>query len=593
MTEYILIGLGLVVLLGFTAQWISWRLKVPSIILLLIFGILAGPVAGYLEPDRLLGDVLIPFVSISVAIILFEGGLTLKLSEYREIGRVVILLVSVGILVSWVVSAAAAYLLFGLTLKMSVLLGAVLIVTGPTVMKPMLHHIRPSASVGKVLRWEGILIDPIGAMLAILTFEAIRIGEVQAAAVEILLSLLKTVALGAAIGWTFAWLLTLLIRRYWIPDFLHEAAALTAVVVAYFISDYFQRESGLLTATVMGIFMANQKNVSIKKIKDFKENLTVLMIPFLFILLSARLTPENLKLIGFSGLAFLLVLVLVGRPLSVFFSTLGSGLDNKEKLFLAWMAPRGIVAAAMSSVIALKLSELNVVQIEYLVPVTFLVIIGTVFIYSLTSPAVARKLNISQPDPSGVLIAGAHEWARQIAMLLKERGVEVIMLDTNRHNIRKAKMEGFTAYTESITSSRMIDKLNFDRIGKLMAMTSNDEVNALAVLHFSEIFDNENLYQLQPDKEDDEREYYPQHLRGRFLFPKGVNYSTLTERLSQGANIKSSHLTEKYTYQDFKEKYGDSMIPLLLIDTNGHVQPFNLDEEFKPVKDTFIIALVD
>jgi NhaP-type Na+/H+ or K+/H+ antiporter len=592
MSENILISLGLIVLLGFTAQWLSWKIKIPSILLLLIFGIIAGPVLGFINPDEMFGEVLIPFISFSVAIILFQGGLTLKLSEFKKIGRVVTLLISVGVIVTWLTATMAAHWLFGLNIEIAILLGAVLTVTGPTVIGPLLRNIRPRHNVGNILKWEGILIDPIGALLAILVFEVILIGKVDNAAPLILLNMLKTILMTTLIGGGFALLLTLLIKKYWIPDYLQEVAALAFVVAAFLISNYFQEESGLLATTIMGIVLANQKYVAIKNIKDFKANLTILMIPVLFILLSARLSVSDIQLMNYKGAIFLIVLILIGRPLSVFLSTIKSDLGLKDKLFISWMAPRGIVAAAVSSVFALKLAEIEIAQVEYLVPLTFTVIIGTVLIYGITSPMAAKSLKISQSNPQGVIIAGAQEWALQIATILQENNFSVLILDTNRFNTNKAKMKGLNAYNESIISDKVIDKINLEGVGKLLALTSNDEVNSMGVLHFSEIFEKENLYQLSPATKEDEREFSPQHLRGRFLFGKNITYEHITKRTREGAAIKSTNITDKFSYEDFRKKHGESTIPLFLITGNRKLVPLTSEDKIMPEKGSILIALI-
>lgn len=595
MAEHVLIGMGLIIALGFGAQWISWRVKVPSILFLLLSGIVAGPVLGYLNPNELFGDVLIPFVSISVAIILFEGGLTLKISEFTKIGRVVSLLISLGVIVTWIVTAASAHWLLGLNANVSVLLGAVLSVTGPTVIGPMLRNIKPQKRVGNVLKWEGILIDPIGALLTILVFEVIIIGEAQQALMAVLLNVGRTILAGLVIGGSFAYLLAFIIKKFWIPDYLQGTASLTFVVVGFLVSNHFQAESGLLAATIMGIVLSNQKYAPTKKIREFKENLTLFIIPVLFILLSARLELLNIKaFLSVSGVFFLLVLIFIGRPLSVFASTFRSGLNMNEKLFISWMAPRGIVAASVSSVFALRLAESDLPQAEALVPVTFLVIIGTVIIYGFTAPLLARWLKVSQSDPQGVLIAGGQQWALDIASILQEKGFSVVVVDTNRQNITKAKMMGLTAINESIISERTIDQLNLEGIGKLLALTSNDEVNSLSVLQFADLFDNSNLYQLVPNTNKDELEFSPLHLRGRYLFGKGVNYGHLTNRMMNGAVIKGTTLSEEFTWDDFKRKYGQEPTLLFVIINRGNrLIPVTMTDKITPQNGNTIIAMVD
>ncbi|RMF60442.1 MAG: hypothetical protein D6743_14920, partial [Calditrichaeota bacterium] len=273
MAEHTLTRLASIVVLGIGAQWLAWRLKLPSILFLLVLGFVAGPVSGFLHPDALLGDLLFPVVSVSVAVILFEGGLTLKLPELRGIGGVVLKLVSLGVLVTWFLLSATAYLLLGLNLELSILLGAILVVTGPTVIGPMLRHIRPTAKVGNILKWEGIVIDPIGALLAVLVFEAVVAGETQRAGVLVVTSLLKTIFIGGSVGLLTAGALVFLLKRYWIPDFLQETVTLMLVIVAFVVSNHFQSESGLFSVTLMGMALDNQRAVTVKHILKFGENL--------------------------------------------------------------------------------------------------------------------------------------------------------------------------------------------------------------------------------------------------------------------------------------------------------------------------------
>ncbi|HMN24499.1 MAG TPA: cation:proton antiporter, partial [Ignavibacteriaceae bacterium] len=289
MSEHFLLALSSIVILGIGAQWLAWRLKLPSILLLLLFGFIAGPVSGFLNPDELIGDILLLIVSIAVALILFEGGLSLKIKELPKIGGALLSLLTIGVTITGVITAIAAYTIIGLNWQISILLGAILVVTGPTVIGPLLRHIRPKRKVADILKWEGIVIDPIGALFALLVFEAILIGGFEEASITGLIVIGKTVLFGSLVGFSFAWLLIILIKRFWIPDFLQETVTLSLVVGAFVCSNFFQHESGLFATTLMGIAMANQKQVTVKRILEFKENLSVLIISFLFIILSARL----------------------------------------------------------------------------------------------------------------------------------------------------------------------------------------------------------------------------------------------------------------------------------------------------------------
>ena len=398
MTENLLIAVASIITLGIAAEWFAWRIGLPSILVLLVFGFLAGPLTGFLDPDVMLGDLLFPIVSISVAVILFEGGASLRIGELRQIGGVVRNLVTIGVALTWVLAATAAYLFLGLDPAAAALLGAILVVTGPTVIVPLLRQMRPVPQVASTLKWEGILIDPIGAVLAVLVFEAVVAGGLERATAAVLLGLLKTLLIGGLAAALGVGILVFLMDRQWVPDFLQSPLALMVVVTAFAASNAMQSESGLLTATLMGVALANQKAVEVRHILEFKENLRVLLISSLFILLAARLELSDLARIGLPELAFLATLVLVIRPLSVAVSTLGSELEWRERIMVAFVAPRGIVAAAVSSMFALELAHAGH-EAYQLASLTFMVIIGTVAIYGLGSTPLARLLGVSKPDP--------------------------------------------------------------------------------------------------------------------------------------------------------------------------------------------------
>jgi NhaP-type Na+/H+ or K+/H+ antiporter len=594
MAEDKIIILGGIIVLGMGAQWLSWRLKFPSIVFLLLFGFLAGPVTGFLHPEELMGDILTPFVSISVAIILFEGGLSLRIKELKESGGIILRLLTIGLLITWAISSAVAYYILDLHIEVSLLLGAILVVTGPTVIGPLLRHVRPTGKIGNILKWEGIVIDPIGALLAVLVFEALMIGEASGVGTMFVFTIIKTGVVGVLAGFAFAWLLILLIKKFLIPDFLQETTTLSLVIASFVFAEFFQHESGLFAATIMGIVLVNQNIVNIRHIVEFKENLRVLIISFLFIVLSARLNISDFQHFSINSGLFILALIFIGRPASVFFATIKTGLKWREKLFLAWMAPRGIVAAAVSSMFALRLSETDLPQAEMLVPITFFVIVGTVVIYGLTSAPVARWLKVTQHDPQGVLMVGAHSWALELAKALKKNGFRVGIIDTNRQRIQQANMAGIPAYNGSVLSKEIRDSVDMNGIGKLLALTSNDEANSLSVLHFSEVFEREELYQLSPALTNScsDQAAAPQHLCGRFLFGEHVDFRYLNKRHMEGAMIKSTKLTEEFGFNDFKKMYGQDALPMFLIKDNK-LQVFNTDLNVEPKTGSTIIAMVD
>lgn len=570
-----LVGLTAIIVLGVSAQWLANRIKLPSILLLLLVGFIAGPITGFLDPDALLGEALIPFVSLAVAIILFEGGLTLHLRELPEIGSVVGRLITVGALVTWLVGFLATHYIVGAPWGISLLVGATLIVTGPTVVGPLLRQIRPRGDAGTALRWEGILIDPVGAVLAVLTFEALIHGELQQAPQLLVQGILATLVVGIVLSLVAAALLIGLMARHWIPDQLQSAFALMVVVAAFTSSNLLVEESGLLTVTLLGVYMANQKRVDIRHIAHFKENLQVLLIGTLFILLSARLEMAQLSAIGPTSLLLLACLILVARPLGVWLSTIGSGLSNSERLWMMLMAPRGIVAAAVASVFAFSLEARGEPGAELIVPLVFLVIVGTVLFYGLTAGPAAARLGLSERDPQGLLIVGAGPLAQAIGKSMQDLGLAVLLVDTNWTNIRRARMLGLRAVHGSAVSESLSEELDLAGIGRMLALTPNDEANALAALNFSEDFGRSEVYQLAPDKfrgSDDRSSALT--MGGRWLFNESAGCRALARRLEAGEVIKVSGITERYGMEDFRRSYGEAALPLFALGESGSLRVY-------------------
>lgn len=586
-----------VIVLGMVAQWLAWRFRLPGILLLLLFGFAAGQFA---DPAALIGnDLLFAIVSLSVAVVLFEGGMSLRLRELRETGRAVFRLVTVGILITWLLTTLAAKLILGLATPVAVLLGAILIVSGPTVIIPLLHQVRPARRVGAVVKWEGIVNDPIGAVLAVLVFEIILSGGFQAVGGATLLSLAKTVVVGGLIGAGAALLLTEALKRYWIPDFLQNLALLATVVAVFTASNLLQSESGLVTVTLFGIIFANQRVTPIRHVIEFKENLRVLLISCLFILLASRLKLDDLTRLGFPGLAFLVVMLLVVRPVMVFLSTIGTELQFREKLFLAWLAPRGIVAASVSSVFALKLAADSglspelLESAELIVPATFTVIVGTVTVYGLLAGPLANWLGLAEANPQGVLFAGASAPVRMIASALAKEGVPVLLVDTNQRELAAARMEGLPTLWASILSEYARGELELGGIGRLLAMTPNDEVNALACQEFVDYFGRAGVYQLSTKPGGaDRREPVSTHRLGRLLFAVDLTYGRLAERFARGATVKTTPLTAEFDYGAFRQRYQDTAIVLFVVDENRKLTIATVDAPPSPRPGQKLISLM-
>jgi NhaP-type Na+/H+ or K+/H+ antiporter len=535
--------LAIIVGVGMAAQWVAWRTQIPSIILLLVSGLLLGPVLGVIDPDEFLGGTLFPIVSISVALILFEGGLDLPPRELRSTGTVVRRLISIGAVITFFVAAWGALRLFDISRGAAAVLAAVLIVTGPTVVGPLLRFVRPSGRTGPMLRAEDILIDPIGATASLIAFE-VALTDAPGEAVSSVVGVVGlTLVAGAGIGFTLAYILDHALRRFLIPDHLANPIALAIVIVAFVISNEVQEEAGLLTVTVMGIWLARRESAAVRQLLEFNESLRTLLISALFILLAARIETEQLRDVALPSLALLALLVLVARPLAVIVATVRTNLTWRERLFLMAMAPRGIVAAAVSAIFALRLEEEGVRGADLIVPVVFLIIIGTIVVYGFLAGPLARLLGLAEARANGVLIVGAHPTARGLAGALTELDVTTMLVDTDPYNVTRSVALGLPARRLSVLTEEATHELDLRGIGRILAMTSNDEVNALASGRFARVFGRRETFQLKPSTKPRHGDL-PQELLGRIIGIDGIDYATLDERTRQGWRIRSAPATE-------------------------------------------------
>ncbi|WP_066458745.1 cation:proton antiporter [Castellaniella caeni] len=589
--EILLAGIGIVAM---AAQWLAWRLRVPAILFLLLAGIAVGPVAGWLDPDGLFGHLLFPIVSLSVAVILFEGSLTLEFHQTRGLERVVRRLVSGGLLITWGVSATAVHFLLDFPWDLAVLFGAITAVTGPTVIAPLLKTVKPVAPVAHALRWEGILIDPIGAILAVLSYDLMVALRTSHAWGHALWSLGATAITGLVFGLVAGWLLGMALRKGWIPDSLLNLSTLATVFAAFALSNTVQSESGLLAVTIMGIWLANRPGIPVHDILEFKETLSQILLSSLFILLAARVAPAQLFDLGWPALAVLVLMLWVGRPLKVLFSTWGSKLNWRERALLTWIAPRGIVAAAVSALFALRLESLQVPQAEKLLPLTFLVIIGTVIWQSITARPMAKLLKAAEPDRVGFLISGANPVARAIGQALYEQGVPVRLCDSDWYSLSKARMLGLPTYHGSPISEHAQHNLDTSGLGRLLALGTRDHVNQLIMVRGRDEFGKNKVFSLPRSRDGDAAEKHavdPEY-RGRTLFAVGLGYWALSSLLMAGAQVKTTKLSETFTFAQYQQAQpGHAVYPLFAINPKGYAMPFTLDQDLQPQPGWTVIGL--
>ena len=465
-------AIAVIVVLGVGALWLGSRLKIPSILLLLPAGILAGPVFGWVNPDEQFGDLLFPIISLGVGILLFEGGLNLRWERTTEVRSVVFRLVTIGAFVTWIIGSVAAYFLFDITRGLAALLGAVLVVSGPTVVIPLLRLARPRRSVAEVLRWEGIVIDPVGATLGVVVLDAVIEDDGPFASA---LHVLSTLGIGLFVGLAAGGLLLWALHLHIVPDHLQNPLALATAIAAFAAADVMRSEAGLMATTVIGVVLANQKIAPVRHILEFQEDLSYLVLGGLFLVLGARIEPADLADVAIPALVLTLVLAVIARPLTVWTSTVGSGLTTRERAFLIGVAPRGIVAAAVSSVFALELEEAGR-DPGPLASATFVVIIATVLLYGLSAVPLASFLRLARPPDRSVAIVGGSAWHLQFAERLQEAGVPAIVFTDREIERRRARDRTILAFEGDLQSEEPEEAADALGVGAVLVLSDRTEL---------------------------------------------------------------------------------------------------------------------
>lgn len=597
MVEDPIVQLAGVVVLAFAITWLSERARVPVILPLLVTGFLIGPIFGLVNPDELLGDLLTPVVAIAVGLILFEGGLSLRLREMEGQQRVLWLLVTVGVIITWAIGAVVTSAFTDLSIGLSVLTGAILVVSGPTVIGPLLTLVRPSRSVASILKWESIIIDPIGALLAVITFEILLLGgPTSAPGGGIVADMVAFVVAGVAVGATVAFAASEALRRHWVSEHLQPLFGLSIALLSFTAADLLVAESGLLATTALGFTLANQRRARTEHIIQFSEVVRVLLIGVLFIILSARLTTEQLRVDLPGAIALILALVLVARPLAVAASTWRSRLNRRERALIAGVAPRGIVAASVASVFALELQQEGIAGAEELTPLVFAVIVGTVMIYGVGMGPLARRLGLAQRHQEGCLILGAGRVERAIGDALADSGVAVVMATTNRQDHYEARMAGRRTFYGNVLTRDVDLDLDLSGIGRLLALTPNDDVNTLASTQFATTFGGAETFQLAPRSQgagissDPASEY-----GGRQLFRTEWDYLSLETLLDHGGAVRRIKLGSDPAIFESQLTAEHVAAVLFVIKATGRVQVI-VTENTDPLRDAgpgdTVVALI-
>src|SRR6056297_79707 len=577
-----------IIILGILAQWVAWRFKIPAILPLILIGLLVGPIATlytvdgskFIEPvwngeeGLFPGESLYYFVSLAIGVILFEGGLTLKRGEILNVSSVIVKLISIAVIITFIGAGVAVHFIFQLSWKISLLFSALIIVTGPTVITPILRNIPLKRDISAILKWEGILIDPIGALFAVLVFEFINAKAGAEYTSIALKDFGKVILFGFSFGFTFAHSLIYLVKNKLVPHFLLNVVTLASVLGVFVLADTFAHESGLLAVVVMGIIMGNTNLPNFKDLLYFKESLSVLLISILFILLAANINYEDLLLVyNLKTLYLFLIIVFIIRPVGVLLSSINSNLKLNEKLFISWVGPRGIVAAGIASLFGIRLANKGVPDAEYITPLVFMIVLGTVLFNATTARLFAKLVGVFLKHSDGILIVGSSSFSRIIAKYLSENDRHVVVVDNNQNNVEEAKKMGLTAFVADIFSDDLQDNLELSDIGYLMALTGNTTINKKAIENFQkELGENGAFRVISPEEMND-----PENNPEDGLFSHTDDYIKLVNLARRYPEIHEVKINSQEHYSGIIEitKADPEVIPIFIKerDNSLHIIP--------------------
>ncbi len=486
---------------GVGAQWVAWRFKLPAIVLLFATGLVVGPGLEILQPARDFGPGLRPIVGLAVAIVVFEGGLALDFRELRAAGEGVWRLTAVALPISFVLASFAATLVGGMGWRPAILFGAITVVTGPTVVLPLLRNTRLERRTASFLKWEAIVNDPVGALLAALVLALMLApkGLTPAGlAGEVALSLVVATALGVGAAWLVRWLVT----HDQVPETLKTPILLALAMGVYVVANLVMDEAGLAAATIFGIALANMHIPGVAEMARFKESLVVLIVSALFVVLTAGLSRAIFAQLDWSILFLTLAMVFLVRPAAIWLATARSGLTWQERTLAGWIAPRGIVAAAVAGVASSKLGAAGVAGGNEVMPAVFALIAATMVLHGFSLKPVARRLGLTLGDRPGLAILGAVPWTIDLAAALAKGGTPVLMIDAYAGGLEEARARNLPVLRTQILSEHGEDELGDRRIDYLLAATQNDVYNSLVCAKLSPELGRARVFQMAPDGDD-------------------------------------------------------------------------------------------
>ncbi|GGD88095.1 sodium/hydrogen exchanger [Tsuneonella deserti] len=566
--------IALVGVLGIGAQWIAWRTGWPAIVLMLAAGFLAGPVLHVFDPRAAFGEMLTPMISLGVALILFEGGLSLDFRDLREAGDGVWRLFLFGIPLGWLLGSVGLHIA-GLVWPVAILFAGILVVTGPTVVIPLLRQANIQPRPRAILKWEAIVNDPFGALCAVIAYEYFRLSGNGQTLFEVVPPMIVAAVLAGALGYLAAAAIAYLFPRGLVPEFLKVPVLLVAVITVFVAANLIEHEAGLISVTIMGVSLANMNVQSLRSIHPFKQNVALILVSGIFILLAAGLKFEELRYLEWRFGLFVLALLFVIRPATVLLSLLGSSVPWNERLFLAWIAPRGIVLVAITGLFALRLTELGYSDGNILVGLSFAVAVTTIVAHGFTINPVARLLGLKGTARPGLLIVGATDWTVALARQMCELDTPVMVVDSSWERLAPARQQGLPFHHGEILNESTGHDLDLSGFQMLVAATDNEAYNTLVCNEFAHVLGRDAVYQLGDEGDEGDPRSLPQSLRGRALFRSGLGVEEVDERQRQGWAFRKTRLSDQFGFEDAKEALPEANQMLLLVKPNGNLRVFS------------------
>ncbi|WP_306131605.1 cation:proton antiporter [Roseivivax marinus] len=583
------LGFALVGALGVGSQWLAWRLRMPAIVLMLAAGLAVGPGLGLLEPSRDFGDLLQPLVAIAVAIILFEGGLSLNVRSLADAAAGVRRLVIIGAPLGWAASAAALHYVAGLDWATSSVFGGIMIVTGPTVIAPLLRQARLRRRPAALLQWEAIVNDPVGALAAVLAFEVVLVLNTSAGAGHAALDFALGIGVASALGLAAGWGLARAFATGRVPEYMKVPVLFGSVLLVFAVSDSVLHESGLLAVTLMGLWIANVELPSYVELRRFKEHATVLLVSGVFILLAANMDRATLAALDWRAVLFVAAVVLIARPLAVLVSLIGSPVPWAERLLVALTGPRGVVLVAVAGLFGERLAEIGVADGARIAPLAFALVGATVVLHGFALGPLARALKLTAATRPGVLIVGGSAFSLALARALDKLDLPVMIADPNHAHLRRAREAGIETFFGDVLSEEAEHRLDLVRYEMVIAASDNDAYNTLVTTDLAPEFGREKVYQLRRSRDSSRRHALPATLGGRPIGPDETFYQ-VEARLAEGWEVRTTRLSEQFDLDAWRAEHPDA-VPLGQYSEAGGLRFVGPEDDIEKGEGVHLIAL--